>query len=173
MDAKNDEAQVSLPSDREILIVRTFKAKKTTLFDAWTKPEHVKRWMGCAELTMPECSIDLRVGGTWRWVTQSTVDGTKHPMSGEYKEIARPDRIVFTERYEPIPGSDHVVTLTFVEKNGRTTLTQHILHASKEARDGHLKSGLDAALEWIFKRLDGVLAAMEEGRTGEITATPA
>jgi uncharacterized protein YndB with AHSA1/START domain len=77
MDVRSDnEATVSMPSDREIVIVRDFAAPKSVVFDAWSKPELVQRWYPCSTLTMPVCEIDLRVGGKWRWLHRS-----RYPIS--------------------------------------------------------------------------------------------
>lgn len=161
MDTGNSgEAKVSLPSDREIVIVRPFRARKETLFEAWSKPEHLQRWFVCPTLTMPICEMDFREGGRWRRVLHDPVRGVDHATSGDYREIVRPDRLVFTERYEPIPGSDHLVTLTFAERDGVTILTQRMLHGSREARDAHLKSGIEAGLRETHERLDALLASM-------------
>jgi len=104
-----DEAKVTLPSEREIVVVRPFRAPRDAVFEAWSNPEHVKRWYPRKAMTMPVCEIDFRVGGAWRWVQREST-GKEHALSGEYREIRCPDRIVFTERYEPVPGSDHLVT---------------------------------------------------------------
>jgi uncharacterized protein YndB with AHSA1/START domain len=154
------EARLSLPSDREIVIVREFQAPRVLLFAAWTNPEHVKRWYPCSTLTMTLCEMDVRVGGKWRWVQRSVADSKDHVLSGEYREVVRPSRLVFTQRYEPMPGSDHVVTLTFEESDGMTTMTEHFLHPSRENRDGHLKSGIETGLRETFARLDELLASM-------------
>ena len=149
-----------MPSDREIVVMRDFRAPKSAVFEAWTKSDHVKRWYPCAIFTMPVCEIDLRVGGKWRFVQRMSTDGSEHALSGEYVEIDRPSRLVFTERYEPVPGSDHVVTVTFEEHHGITTVTQQFLHPSKTNRDMHLASGMENGLAETFERLDAVLAEL-------------
>jgi uncharacterized protein YndB with AHSA1/START domain len=156
----NAPAKLSLPSDTEIIITRDFNAPRALVFEAMSKPEHVKRWYGLRYMPMPVCEIDLRVGGTWRFVLRDPESGIDHAFSGEYREIAPPDRIVFTERYEAIPGSDHVVTSTLTERDGKTTLTAHILYASKEHRDGHLASGMEHGMQETYDRLDELLATL-------------
>jgi uncharacterized protein YndB with AHSA1/START domain len=161
VDARSNEvAKLSLPSDREIVIVREFRAPKALVFEMWTKAKHVPRWYPCSTLTMTVCEMDVRVGGQWRWVQRSIADGTEHALSGEYREVVRPNRLVFTQRYEPMPGSDHLVTLTFEETRGVTTMTEQFLHPSRENRDGHLRSGLEAGVQETFVRLDEVLVSM-------------
>jgi len=156
---KNSAAKLSLPSDREILVVRDFEAPRALLFDMWSKPEHVRRWYGCAAFTLPICEIDFRVGGSWRWVMHNPADETDHAMSGEYREIVRSERISFTERYEPIAGSDHVCTLGFEERDGVTTQTQHFVYPSTQVRDGHLQAGMEGGMEETFARIDALLAS--------------
>ena len=147
--------KLSLPSDKEILITRDFKARKVNVFDAWCKPEWIAHWYGCAEQQMSVCETDFRVGGAWRWGLRDQA-GFEHVFSGIYRQIERPDRIVFTERYEAIPGSDHMVALGFEERGGVTTMTMRIIHDSKQGRDGHLQSGMETGLEESFDRLEAV-----------------
>ena len=156
---RNEETQVSMPSDREIVVTRDFAAPKALVFDAFTKPEHVKRWQVCPQLTMPVCEIDLREGGKWRWVLREE-GGREHATSGQFERVARPDEVVFTSRYEPVPGSDHVVTLTFEERADKTRLTQRFVHTSQENRDAHLQSGIASGLEGNHERLDAVLESL-------------
>lgn len=152
----NSTAKVSLPSEREILIERDFKVPKGLLFEAWTRPEYVKAWYGCSEQSLTVCEIDLRVGGKWRWVMRDDERGVDHAHSGEYREIVRPDSLVFTQVYEPYPTSLHEVTLTFEERDGVTTQRLLLLHASAENRDGHLKSGMQSGLDHQFDALERV-----------------
>jgi uncharacterized protein YndB with AHSA1/START domain len=153
-------AKLTLPSENEILVTREFAAPKALVFDAWSKPEHVRAWYACSTLEMPVCEIDFKVGGKWRFVLKELDGGRVHPMSGEYTEIARPDRISFTEVYEPIAGTDHLVTLTFDERDGVTTFRQRYVHTSNENRDAHLKSGMENGLDEIFGRMEEVIASM-------------
>lgn len=149
---------VTLPSDREICITRAFNAPARLVFDAWTQPEHVKRWFGaCRSMTMTVCEIDLRVGGLWRYVLHDSSNGMDHGFSGEYREIVLPERLVSTERYEPVPGSDHLNTLTLVEQDGKTMMHILIQHSSKEQRDGHLQSGMETGLCEALNRVDDLL----------------
>jgi uncharacterized protein YndB with AHSA1/START domain len=162
---------LSQPTENEILIVRAFNAPKAAVFDAWSKPEHLRRWFPCASLTMPVCEVDFRVGGKWRRVLRDAAQGMDHATSGEFREIARPNRMVFTEVYEPVPGSDHLVTLTFEDgADGTTLFSQRFTHRSQENRDAHLKSGLENGLEATFTGLDELLAA--EGIAANASAHP-
>jgi uncharacterized protein YndB with AHSA1/START domain len=150
----NEPARLTLPSDLEVLIVRSFRAPRAHVFDLWTEPKHVRAWYLCPQLSMPVCEIDFRVGGKWRWVTREAGTGSEHPLSGEYREIVRPERIVFTQRYEPFPSGEHLLTLRFEEGAGATEFTQHILHTSKANRDAHLKSGFANGLDEVFERFE-------------------
>jgi uncharacterized protein YndB with AHSA1/START domain len=162
MDARNDlTLSVTTPSDREIVLTRTFNAPRKLVWDAVTRPEHVQRWYGCSALTFATCEIDLRVGGSYRY-TMRTSDGVEHTMTGVYREIAAPERIVHTERYETtgFTSPDALVTMTLTEQGGRTKLQSVILHADKESRDGHLNSGMENGARETFDRLEALLATM-------------
>jgi uncharacterized protein YndB with AHSA1/START domain len=154
-------AAISLPSDTEILIVRDIAAPKGLVFDAWSKPEHVRRWYGCRDFVMSICEVDFQEGGKWRWALRNPADGFEHVASGVYGTIVRPERIVFTERFEAIPDSEHLVTLTFAEQHARTTLTMRMEYRSKSHRDAHLKSGMDEGMQLMLARLDEVASSME------------
>ncbi|MDZ8029245.1 MAG: SRPBCC family protein [Nostoc sp. DedQUE01] len=151
-----------LPSDREIIITRVFNAPRHLVFEAWTQPEHVQRWFGgcSSSMTMTVCEIDLRVGGTWRYVLHDSSNDTDHGFSGEYREIVPSERLVSTERYELIPNSDRLNTLTLTEQDGKTTLHIHIQHQSSEQRDGHLQSGMEVGLRQTLNRLEELLQSM-------------
>lgn len=152
---------LTLPSDREIVLTRVFNAPRRLVFDAWTQPEHVKRWFGAyGNMEVPVCEIDLRVGGTWRYVLCDPSNGTEYGFSGEYREIVPPERLVVTERYEPVPGSEHLNTLTLTEKDGKTTLHVHILYSSVEHRDGQLQSGMEVGMRETLDCLEELLQSM-------------
>jgi uncharacterized protein YndB with AHSA1/START domain len=144
------------PSDREVMITRVVDAPRKLVWDAWTNPEHVPRWMtGPEGWTMPVSKIDLRPGGRWHMVWRRT-DGTEMPMSGAYREVAPPERLVSTESWGP-DWPETVNTLTLSEKGGKTTITQTILYPSKEARDAALKTEMKDGMDQSFDRLDEYL----------------
>jgi uncharacterized protein YndB with AHSA1/START domain len=149
---------VTTPSEREITMTRRLRCSASHLvFDALTKPELVRRWLlGPEGWTMPVCEIDLRVGGAWRYVWRNA-DGREFGMGGVYREIAAPDRIVHTERFE---DGESLVTTLFNEQAGRTTLTMTMLFATQEARDEALKSGMADGVAVSYDRLDEVLASI-------------
>ena len=154
-------ATLSMPSDTEIIITREFNAPRELVWEAMSKPEHLKRWWGTRDTTMLVCDVDLRVGGAWRFVLGSPENpNEQHAFSGEYLEIQEPEKCVFTERYEPIPGSDHTITATYTERGGKTTLRSHIKYASREHRDGHLQSGMEPGLQETYRRLDELLGEL-------------
>lgn len=149
-------ATVTLPSDTEILITRVFNAPPALVFKAMNEPEYVRRWYGCGMMTMTVCDIDLRVGGTWRYVLQEP-SGREHAFSGEFAELDAPSRWVVTERYEPIEGSEHVCRLTLTEQNGKSFFQNHMSYPNKMARDGHLMSGMEQGMNQSLQHLDDVL----------------
>src|SRR5262249_22591724 len=136
---------LTLPSDREIRIQRVFRAPRRLVFEACSKPEHVRRWWGPRRLTMTVCDMDFRVGGTWRYVLRAP-DGSEHPFTGVYREIVPPERIAYTFVYDVEGIRDHpaVETVTFEESGAETIVTVTVLHDSVQSRDGHLHSGVEA-----------------------------
>jgi len=158
---KKGDFSLTLPSDREIRLTRSFAAPRALVFDAWTKPEHVRNWWGCANSSLTTCEIDLRVGGAWRYVLRAP-DGSVHPFKGVYREIERPDRLVHTQVYDiaPYDMCETVVTVLFAEKAGRTTVSETILHLRQEFRDGHVASGMEGGAAESFARLEELLASM-------------
>jgi uncharacterized protein YndB with AHSA1/START domain len=156
---KDAATTLTMPSDTEIVITRSFNAPARLVFEAWTKPEHVKRWYGLQFLTMTVCEIDLRVGGKWRYVLQGP-DGSEHGFSGEYKEITPPERFVYSEGYEAMPGHDYLVTTIFTEENGKTRLTSRMLYKTKADRDGHVASGMESGMRETLDRLEQFLGTL-------------
>jgi uncharacterized protein YndB with AHSA1/START domain len=162
MDARSDFAlSITTPTDREIVLTRTFKAPRALVWDAVTKAEHVRRWYGCSAFTFSTCEIDLRVGGSYRY-TMRQADGVEHTMTGVYREIVAPERIVHTERYETtgFTSPDALVTMTLTEQDGRTRLQSVILHPSKDSRDAHINSGMENGAGETFDRLEALLATL-------------
>jgi len=130
------------------------------VFDAMTKPEHVKQWWGRLGegYSVPVCEIDLRVGGRWRFVN-------RHPKGeitfyGEYREITPPERIVFTEIFEQYPDSVSVVTTDLTEEDGRTRLITTIRYPSLEVRDMVIASGMARGAGISYDRLEDLVAGM-------------
>ena len=158
MTTTSKHATVTLPSDREIQIVRQFDAPRHLVYRAWTEPELVRRWWHAGRGEMTVCEIDLRVGGKWRYAME-VPGGTGVGFHGEYREIVPNERLVSTEAYEGIPDADtHAAldTLTLTETGGRTTLTILVEHATKEGRDMHIESGMEDGLQDALDLLEQV-----------------
>ncbi|MGH7500559.1 MAG: SRPBCC family protein [Longimicrobiales bacterium] len=157
--SKTGATTITMPSDVEIVMTRVFDAPRKLLWDAWTSPEHVPQWMlGPGGWTMPVCEIDLRAGGAWHFVWRQP-DGTEMEMSGVYREVKPPERLVATENW----GGDWpetINTLTLTEEGGRTTVKQAILYPSKEARDAAKATGMEEGAQQSFDRLEKLLRAM-------------
>jgi uncharacterized protein YndB with AHSA1/START domain len=144
------------PSDREIAMTRVFDAPRRLVWEAWTNPEHVPHWMlGPDGWTMPVCEIDLRPGGSWRFVWRRE-DGSEMAMTGVYQEIVAPERLVNTEAW----GGDWpetLNTLILTEENGKTRMESRMLYPSKEARDAALQTGMKEGADQSFDRLEDYL----------------
>jgi len=150
---------ITLPSDREILITRVFDAPRRLVFEAHSKPEHVARWWGPRGTTLPVCEMDFRPGGAWRFVSRGP-DGAEDAFRGEYREIVPPERIVWTFEWEGMPGHVSVETTTFVEQDGKTTITNTSVFQSVEDRDGMLQSGMEKGAAETWDRLAEHLETM-------------
>jgi uncharacterized protein YndB with AHSA1/START domain len=158
--ASSETATVTLPTDEQILITREFDAPKELVYKAFTTPELVKRWWSAnrGEVTIAE--IDLRVGGTWRYVMVTAEGGFEVGFHGEYREIVPNERIVSTEVFEGMPDAEAVNTLTLTEEAGRTTLTILVQHASKEHRDAHINSGMEDGMQDAMDLLEQVAISL-------------
>jgi uncharacterized protein YndB with AHSA1/START domain len=152
-------AKVTLPEDEQILITREFDAPRHLVYRAWTEPELVKRWWGGERGEMTIADIELRVGGVWRYV-MVTDEGFEVAFHGEYREIVPNERIVSTEVYEGMPEGEALNTVTFTEMDGRTTLTVLVEHASKEARDAHIDSGMETGMQEGMDLLEQVAISL-------------
>jgi uncharacterized protein YndB with AHSA1/START domain len=152
-------ATVTLPTDEQILITREFDAPARLVWEAWTNPALVQRWWHANRGEMTTCEIDLRVGGTWRYV-MVTPDGLEVGFHGEYREIVPNERLVSTEVYEGFPDGEALDTLTLTEIDGRTTLEVLVQHQSKAHRDGHIDSGMEAGMQDAMDLLERVAVTL-------------
>ena len=158
--------EVTLPSDREVRVTRTFNAPRTLVWDAHTKPELVKKWMlGPPGWKMPVCEMDVRVGGKYRWRWRSDQDGKEFGFHGTFIEVKAPAKIVHDEYYDAgdvggaMPSNDPAhITLELSESGGITTLVSTMRFASKEARDGAVSTGMTDGMEMGYARLDEMFA---------------
>ncbi len=160
--ANSDSFKVTTPSDREIRLTRLFDAPRHLVFEALTKPEHVKQWWGRLGegYSVPVCEIDLRVSGSWRFVN-------RHPKGeaafhGEYREITPPSRLVFTEIFEQFPDTVSVVTTELTEEGGKTRFTATVRYPSREVRDIVLASGMARGAAISYDRLEDLVREMQQ-----------
>ena len=152
----------STPSELEFRATRVFKASRQLLWAAYTEPAHIKQWLlGPPGWTMPVCEVDLRAGGTWRYVWRRDA-GTEMEMTGTYREVTPRTRLVATERWGP-QWPETVNTTEFAEANGRTTVTTTVRYPNVEARDAAAKTGMKDGMTASYDRLEGFLASMENG----------
>jgi uncharacterized protein YndB with AHSA1/START domain len=158
--ASSGTAKVALPTDEQILIAREFDAPKHLVYKAFTTPELVKRWWSANRGEVTVAEIDLRVGGGWRYVMVTTDGGFEVAFHGEYREIVPNERIVSTEVYEGMPDAEAVNTMTLSEADGRTTLEILVQHASKEHRDAHIESGMEAGMQDAMDLLEQVAISL-------------
>lgn len=157
----SDSFKVTTPSDREIRMTRLFDAPRHLVFEAMTKPEHVKQWWGRLGegYSVPVCEIDLRPGGRWRFVNRHpTGEAAFH---GEYREITPPSRLVFTEIFEQFPDSVSVVTAELAEEDGKTRFTATIRYPSLEVRDMVLASGMASGAGISYDRLEDLVVELQ------------
>lgn len=148
--------KVTLPSDNEILMTRVFDAPRQLVFDAFSKPELLKRWFGPRGWSLSVCEVDFRVGGGFRFVLTGP-DGQKLGMRGVYRELNPPERSVHMESFDDFPGESQV-TGVFTEHDGKTTLTATVLYPSKEVRDTVLQSGMEHGAAESYDKLAELLS---------------
>ena len=149
--------EVTTPTDTEITMTRLFDAPRHLVFEAMTKPEHVRRWWGILDdgYSVPVCEIDLRPGGKWRFVGQGP-KGQAPDFYGEYREIAPPERLVYTEIFAPFPDVVSVVTSVLTEEQGKTRLTVRCTYPSKDVRDMVVNTGMERGAAISYDRLEDV-----------------
>ena len=161
--ANSDTFTVTTPSEREIRMTRLFNAPRHLVWEAMSKPEHIKRWWGCLGqgYSVPVCEVDLRPGGKWRFVN-------RHPKGeaefyGEYREIVPPERIVFTEIFAPFPDAGSLVTAVLTEENDKTRLTVTAQYPSLEVRDMVIGTGMAKGAAASYDRLEEVAVELQRG----------
>ena len=154
--------QLTTPSEREIDMSRVFDAPRNLVFDAWTKPELLERWLGVrGGWSMVVCEVDLRVGGAYRFVWRG-LDGAEMGMGGVYREIAPPERLVATESFDdPWYPGEAIDTTVLVEEGGKTTVTTKVLYESEEIRDAVLESGMARGVAESYDMLAEYLASID------------
>jgi uncharacterized protein YndB with AHSA1/START domain len=155
--------QITAHGDREIVVTRVFDAPRRLVFDAYTKPELIKKWLlGPDGWSMPVCEIDLRPGGKYRYVWKNDSDGKEMGMGGIYREVVPGEKIVATQKFDEAwyPG-EAVDTIIFVERGGLTTLTLTISYNSRETRDAVLHSPMQRGMAASYDRLEESLPSLQ------------
>ncbi|HTZ93214.1 MAG TPA: SRPBCC family protein [Streptosporangiaceae bacterium] len=155
----NSRAVVTLPSDTQILITREFDAPPHLVYRAWTTPELIKRWWAGDRGEVTSAEVDLRPGGRWRYVMTAS-GGFEVAFHGEYQEIVPAERIVCTEVFEGMPDAAAVSTVTFTDRDGRTTLSVLVQHQTRENRDAHVNSGMEGGMQESMSHLEEVARSL-------------
>jgi len=153
--------KVTTPTDREIVMTRVFDAPRELVFEAFTKPELLTRWFGPHGWSLVVCEVDVRVGGTFRFVLRGP-DGKDMGMRGVYREIVAPERSVHMESFDDYPGESQVTTV-LSENDGKTTLTVTVLYHSKEVRDIVINSGMEHGAAESYDKLAELLGMTQAG----------
>ncbi len=159
--ANRESYEVSTPSEQEIRLTRLFDAPRQLVFEAMTKPEHIRRWWGNLGegYSVPVCEVDFRVGGKWRFVNRHAKGDAV--FYGEYLEISAPSKVVFTEIFEPFPESVSVVTSILSEEGGKTRLTATVRYPSLAVRDMVLGTGMARGAGVSYDRLEDLLGELQ------------
>ncbi len=161
-------ADVSLPSDREVRVTRTFNAPRQLVWDAHTKPELVRRWQGYDGWDMPVCDMDVRVGGNYKWQWKNRDDGNQFGFFGTFSEVDAPSKLVHAQYFDggntdyAMPEGDPcIVSLDLSEQDGITTLICNLTFVSKDARDEAMSTGMTDGMEYSYTRLDAVVDGVQ------------
>lgn len=162
MTNKTSDLQVTLPTDTEIVMTRTFNAPPALVYEAFTKPEHIRMWWGSRETNLTRVEMDVRVGGEWHF-TAPDPEGNLWPFHGEFRELSPPGRIVFTQMLDVDPFRDKtiVVAIDLANKGERTFMTETLTFESKEDRDGMLQSGMEGGASESLDRLEELLQTLK------------
>jgi uncharacterized protein YndB with AHSA1/START domain len=155
---EGDTVLIANPGEPMFTVTRTFNAPARLVWEAWTKPEYMRRWYGNSCATLELCEMDVRPGGAWRRVLRMN-DGKTIGFHGVYKELEPPHRVVFTEIFEPFPDHPSVVTVTLAERDGKTFAKVVQLHQSVESRDAHIGSGMEQGMRETLDQLEAFLSA--------------
>ena len=159
-------AEVALPSARSVRVTRTFNAPRQLVWDAHVKPELVQQWQGYDGWDMPECDMDVRVGGKYKWLWRNRDDGRQFGFFGTFTEVDDPSKLVYEQYYDPgdmdfaMPAGPCIVSLELREQNRVTTLVCNLTFGSKEARDAAVSTGMTDGMEHSYTRLDDMCKAV-------------
>jgi len=159
-----EKALVTMPSDREVQVTRSFKAPRALVYRAYTEPKIVRLWLlGPPGWSMPLCEMDVRVGGRYRWRWRNDENGEEFGFTGTFREVHPPSKLLHTEAYDAgtvgggVPGNEAIVSVTFAEDAGVTTVTTLIDFGSMEARDAAVATGMTDGMEQSYQLLDRLL----------------
>jgi len=158
----NLDVTVTLPSETEIRFTCLFRRSPQLLFEAWTRPEHIRHWWGCHGASIATCEIDLRIGGSWK-IMLRMADRSSHSFHGVYREIVPGERLVYSECYDaPQFGNPQwITTVAFEETERGTQLTHTIRHSSRQVRDGHLQAGMETGAVHRLRHLDAYMEQID------------
>jgi uncharacterized protein YndB with AHSA1/START domain len=162
---------IAEPGKPTIVTRRVVDAPRALVFEAFTNPEHLKRWLGPRSRTLVVCESDLRVGGKYRWVLRAE-NGHEAHFHGEYREINPPERIVRTFVFDLHPEDVAVETLYLEERDGKTIITTTAVASSVKERDAHLANGMEKGIVEGYERLDDLLASLRAGAVGMKNGAP-
>jgi uncharacterized protein YndB with AHSA1/START domain len=152
--------EVKAQGEREIVLSRELGAARELVWEALTRPEHLRRWWGgCREMELASCEMDFRVGGAWRFVVRGPHG--EHGFRGEYREIVRPERMVQTFEWEGMPGHTSTETVTLQDRGASTLMTIVSVFDTPEDRDGMLASGMEEGAGQSYDRLEELLHEMQ------------
>ncbi len=153
--------EVTLPSDREVRVVRSFNAPRDLVWDAHTKPELIQKWMlGPPGWSMPVCEMDVRVGGAYRWRWRNDADGSEFGFFGTFTEVSKPAKLAHEENYDPgdvggaMSTEPALISNELTEAGGVTTMVVTMTFPSKETRDAAVSTGMTDGMEMGYARLD-------------------
>ncbi|HKU43897.1 MAG TPA: SRPBCC family protein [Polyangiales bacterium] len=157
-----DTTQVTKPSDHEVKVTRSFKAPRELVYEAYTTPDLLQRWLGGPGWSMPVCEMDVRVGGKFKWLWRSDEGGQEFGFHGEFIEVNAPAKLVNTEHYDAGTfggdmGDGSLNTTEFIEDKGFTTLTVLMRYKTKQACDAALATGMTDGMEQSYQQLDALL----------------
>jgi uncharacterized protein YndB with AHSA1/START domain len=160
--ANSETFRVTTPSDCEIRLTRLFDAPRRLVFEAMTEPRHIRGWWGrlTPEHSVIKCDVDLRVGGSWRFVGRGPKGD--YAFHGVYRELLPPERAVFTEIFEPFPDVESVVTSLLTEEGDKTRLTATVVYPSKEVRDMVSSTGMADGAAISYDRLEELMRQLQQ-----------
>jgi uncharacterized protein YndB with AHSA1/START domain len=159
--ANSHTFETTTPGQQDVVVTRVFDAPRELVFEAMSKPEHVKRWWGLLDerYSVPVCEIDFRVGGRWRYVGRGPMGDIE--FYGEYREIEAPERVVFTEIFAQFPDVVSVITSVLTVEGRKTRLTASCTYPSREVRDQVVGSGMERGAAISYDRLEELLAELQ------------